>query len=143
MRTSLFLVLLFGHALAQDTDSKLAALEAKINSLTERLTDFETAGVHLYKDRSTCPEGFYPMENADGRFLLISGSERGEISDHTSKDEKIFKLPCSKILVGETGFAPVCAGFADGTAMTMSPETFIPFVKLLGCIKNGGPQPVI
>jgi hypothetical protein len=139
-----FLFLLFACVFAQDTDSKLAALQAKIDALTTRLTDFETAGIHLYKDRNSCPDGFYPMENAEGRFLLIAGQDRGELSGHIFQDEKVLTLPCTqKIGVAESGFNHVCSGSGDGTSVTLDLEKVIPYFKVLGCIKVGGPNPVI
>ena len=143
MRFLIFFVIA-GFAFAQDIDSKLALLQAKIDALTSRLTDFETAGIHLYKDRASCPQGFYPMENADGRFLLLSGEERGQLSGHTFKDQKVLSMPCSKsIEVAETGFASVCSGSASGTTVSVDLEALVPYFKVLGCIKNGGPNPVI
>jgi hypothetical protein len=144
MRAFLWLLVIAGVTLAQDTDVTLAALQAKIDALTARLTDFETAGIHFYKDRASCPAGFYPMENAEGRFLLLAGSDRGQLSGHTFKDEKILSLPCSnRIEVAETGFANVCSSSASGTTIKVDLEALVPYYKVLGCIKSGGPQPVV
>jgi hypothetical protein len=145
MRSLIFLLLgIVVHILGQDIDAKLVALQAKIDYLANRLLDLETAGVHLYKDRSSCPEGFYPMENSDGRFLLLQGSERGAVSGHTFKDEKVLTLPCSKqIQVSESGWNSVCSGSGDGTPVAIDLEKLIPYVKLLGCVKSQGPNPVI
>jgi hypothetical protein len=141
---SLFLCVLASLVFAQDAEEKLNALQASLAALTARLDDFETAGIHLYKDRSTCPDGFYPMESAAGRFLLLDGEDRGGVSSHTFKDTKILTLPCSKTIgVPESGFADVCSGSAEGTPIPINLENFVPYMKVLGCIKSKGPNPVI
>lgn len=159
---ALFLLSVWSRTPGDDssTDAELAILQGQINgivqnlqakqrqieALTAHIDDLERAEIRLYRDRSDCPEGFSPMENAYGRIIVLDGPSRGTVSKHTFKDERVLTMPCaSTIQVSESGATQVC-GSGEGTTgspVAVDLENLIPHVVMMGCFRNKGPQPVI
>jgi hypothetical protein len=124
----------------------LQSKQRQIDALTAHIDDLERAEIRLYRDRSDCPEGFSPMENAYGRIIVLDGPSRGTVSKHTFKDERVLTMPCaSTIQVSESGATRVCGGSEDGTGspVAVDLENLIPHVVMMGCFRNKGPQPVL
>ena len=139
-RTALQLVLAFlCVAFGQDS------LQAQIDALKARIDDKENAEIRFYVDRTDCPIGFHPAENAYGRLLVVDGSHRGTISDHTFYDVRTVSTECKEIIgVAENGFAKVCGHSPDAaTEIGVKLDEFLPYYKVLACVRNNGPSPVI
>ena len=123
----------------------LQSKQRQIEALTSHIDDLERAEIRLYRDRSDCPEGFSPMENAYGRIIVLDGPSRGTVSKHTFKDERVLTMPCaSTIQVSESGATRVCGGSDDGgSPVAVDLENLIPHVVLMACFRDKGPRPVI
>jgi len=126
--------------------SNLESKQRQIDALKERLDDKQKAEILFYRDRNSCPVGYSPMENSYGRLIVIDGPDRGSVSAHTFKDERVLTMPCKqRIGVAESGFHQVCGSSIedDNTPVTVDLENLLPNIKLLACFRDKGPQPVI
>lgn len=131
--------------LFQNIQIQLTFLSEKTQQLEARLDDKQKAEILLYRDRKECPDGYHPMENAFGRFIVIGGENRGAMSDHTFSDERILNMPCAATIgVAESGFHRVCGTQnADGSPLSVDLKELVPYVELLACFRDKGDFPVI
>lgn len=129
----------------QSIQTQLTFLTQKTKELEARLDDKQKAEILLYRDRKECPDGYHPMENAFGRFIVIGGENRGAMSDHTLSDERIINMPCAGTIgVAENGFHRVCGTQnADGSPLSVDLKELVPYVELLACFRDKGDYPVI
>jgi hypothetical protein len=125
--------------------SQISVLKEKTHQLEGRLDNKQKAEILLYKDRKDCPEGYYPMENAFGRFIVIGGKNRGDMSGHTFLDERTINMPCETTIgVAESGFHRVCGTPGnDGSPLSVDLKELVPYVELLACSRADGDFPVI
>lgn len=141
MRAIVLFGILFAAVLGELT---MDSLQAQINALTARIDDFQNAGILLYNDREDCPEGFHPWESANNRLLLVDGSRRGEISQHSFEDRKKIMASCvDTIGVAESGFQRVCSHSLTGSELDVKWDEQLPYFKVLACKRNNGPAPVL
>jgi hypothetical protein len=120
------------------------SLQEQIDALKARLDDRQKAEILLYRDRTDCPIGYSPAENAFGRLLVVDGGNRGAISDHTFNDVRKMNFACAETIgVAESGFQKVCSHSVDGSAVDVQLSDFLPYFKVLACFRNDGPSPVI
>lgn len=125
--------------------NQIAVLTEKTRQLEARLDDKQKAEILLYRDRKECPDGYHPMENAFGRFIVIGGENRGAMSDHTFSDERTINMPCAATIgVAESGFHRVCGTQStDGSPLSVDLKELVPYVELLACFRDKGDYPVI
>lgn len=125
-------------------DTRFFLLEERIAVLEQILQDKEDAQILLYRDRSDCPAGYQPMENANGRMLMI-GDSRGSVSLHSITDKYSLDMPCRNVIgVAESGFHKVCnINDANSTSLTVDVKKLIPHVVLLGCARMDPSRPVV
>ena len=124
--------------------SKLDSKQIQIDRLTARLDDQQNAEVLFYVNRATCPTGYYPLESAYGRILVIDGENRGRVSDHTVDDQRKVNVDCTEFLgVAENGMSKVCSHSNGGTELAVDLNDLLPYVKMMACSRNDGPSPVI
>lgn len=137
------------HAFGTDTtnsvETRLAALEQRVMILEEKVNDKEDAQILLYRDRSTCPIGYKPMENAYGRTIVIGTNLRGTVSSHSIDDTKTISMPCASMIgVAENGFHKVCnIKSGNATKLSMDIRDLIPHVTLMACAKVEPSSPVV
>jgi hypothetical protein len=129
----------------EDVYARLATLEERVVTLEAKVDDKEDAQILLYRDRSTCPIGFKPMENAYGRTIVIGSDLRGTVSAHSIDDTKTISMPCSSMIgVAENGFHKVCNIKSDNsTRLSMEIKELIPHVMLMACAKVEPSRPVV
>lgn len=149
----LFLVLCCHAASAYTTNSdtveylmeKVSALELQTTELTKRLNDRSDGEILWFRDRKGCPEGYLPMENAEGRVVIIGSGNRGRISGHTILDKPTLSLPCASVIgVAESGMMQVCNLIAGNiTHVNINIEEIIPHIYVGGCFRPGASSPVV
>jgi len=129
----------------EDMLSKMTILETKVEELTRRLADRTDGEILFFRDREDCPDGYLPMENAEGRLLMLGGSRRGKVSGHTMFDRRTLSLPCSSIIeVAESGMMKVCnLNAGNSTHFEVDLEALIPHVYMKGCFRPGASSPVV
>jgi hypothetical protein len=119
-----------------------ADLATEVAELRRQLHDRQQGEILFFRDRSDCPEGYVPAENAYGRVLVIDGDQRGATSEHTFDDRRVLAAECTGTVgVAESGFHRVCNH--DGPAITVKLDEFVPYLKVLACTRHGGPSPVV
>jgi hypothetical protein len=140
MRVFFLLAAWATFACAQST----ASLQAEVAALRELIEDRQAGEITFYANRDDCPEGYYPVENAYGRVLVIDGPRRGTMSAHTFEDTKKLNVACTETIgVAESGFQRVCSHGKSGTSLDVKMDDFIPHYKVMACARNNGPLPVL
>jgi len=129
----------------EDAYAKLEKLEQRVATLEVKVDDKEDAQILLYRDRSTCPIGYQPMENAHGRTIVIGSDLRGTVSAHSIDDTKSISMPCASMIgVAENGFHKVCNIKSDNsTRLSMEIKELIPHVILFACARIDPSRPVV
>lgn len=132
-------------ATVNSLDTRLAELDQRIAVLEQKVDDKEDAQILFYRDRSTCPIGYKPMENAYGRTIVLGADSRGKVSVHTLQDNPTLSIPCKNVIgVAESGFHRVCnMNTENSTQLTVDVKNLIPHVVLLGCAKVDPSKPVV
>lgn len=119
-----------------------ADLATEVAELRRQLHDRQQGEILFFRDRSSCPEGYVPAENAYGRVLVIDGDRRGATSEHTFDDRRVLEAECTGTVgVAENGFHRVCNH--DGPVISVKLDDFVPYLKVLACTRHGGPSPVV
>ena len=138
-----FLFLLAGIYARIDDDLRNAL--ARIKQLEDRLDDRQSGEILLFTNRDICPEGYYPLDIADGRLILIgNGNNRGEITSHSLKDQRILTMPCQQTIgVAENGAQTVCHSNDEGATVVMDLEHILPYIRMMACSRRNPPKPVI
>lgn len=127
------------------TDDALKDALARIAKLEERLDDRQNGEILWFTNRADCPAGYYPMESAAGRLVVIGTSDdRGKVTMHSLQDQHILTMPCKQTIgVAENGAQTVCHSDDDGATVVVDLESMLPYAVMMACSRENPPQPVI
>lgn len=140
MRSFVVLATLIGLAFSQS----VASLQAEIESLRTLIEDRRNGEITFYANRNDCPEGYYPVENAYGRIIVIDGPKRGSMSKHSFDDVRKMNVDCTDTIgVAENGFQRVCSHTQTGSSLDVKLNEMLPYWKVMACARNNGPSPVL
>jgi hypothetical protein len=134
------------HSKREPTSSPTTSsqsLEERLAALESRLDDREGGEILWFTNRKTCPEGYYPMESASGRLVVVDTFQRGRITEHTLESKREIPVACGQTFgVSENGANQVCGNSPSG-GMSVSTDLneMFPTVKMMACSRNNGPDP--
>ena len=138
----LLALLCLSVAVAVDTEQRLNMFNAALASLCKSVETLErglSGAVLLYTDRTTCPEGFAPATQLDGRLPVVGHAEVGRVSAHSLHDNEPYTLEatCERMIsVSEDGFINVCQHSSKQMAATINMKDAVPTFSVLACVRS-------
>jgi len=132
----LFKLVLLTAAAAGSIEDRLWFLEQAMVRAQSKVDEYGAlfdGAVVLFHDRTSCPKGWVPATHLDNRFPLISHSDVGRVTNHTTKHRaRILQSDCThSIGVRAEGAIATCRVMP----VTLDAKEDIPSVSLLACIK--------
>jgi len=140
--TTLLTLSLFLCPTAATLEDQVSLLNHALATLSANVAELErslTGAVLFYPHRTTCPVGFRPAHEYDGRLPVVGNSEVGRVSPHSLHDEPVLvsELQCERMIsVSESGFIGVCQHNQQTLTSTVNLKDAVPSFSVLACVRE-------
>ena len=134
--------LFFSLALGLNVELRLDLFDAALASLVTSVTDLEQSlvgAVLFYPNRKTCPRGFRPASEYEGRLPVVGLNEVGRTSKHSLHQDVPYSLntTCERMIsVTGNGMLEVCQHSSKQMPTTLNMKEAVPSFSVLACVRE-------